>query len=220
MKRVIKDFKQFINSSRSKRLFENSTPEYDEILDLYNSVGLEGMSKDEIDFLKSGGKTKLPNRFKTRAALDKHIETTRSHEDWQRGIAGMASSISGKEANAIIPTKGKEAYDKIRKLKRFLRQNPDWEIDYPYEGVAWGIGTLFQILFRDISVFDELVDILYGDREGYEMDDAMIKMVHIRTRRDWSKEHNNHREPADIPGPEYRVAVTIPKNWYTDLFID
>ena len=41
--RNILTFNEFIN--------ENSTPEYDEILDLYNEVGLEGMSKDEVDFI-------------------------------------------------------------------------------------------------------------------------------------------------------------------------
>ena len=29
---------------------------YDEILDLYSEVGMEGLSKDEIDYLKSGEK--------------------------------------------------------------------------------------------------------------------------------------------------------------------
>jgi len=36
---------------------------YDIILDLYNEVGLEGMTDDEIDYLKSGGESNVPDRF-------------------------------------------------------------------------------------------------------------------------------------------------------------
>jgi len=36
---------------------------YNQILDLYNEVGFEGMSEDEIEYLKSGGESKLPSRF-------------------------------------------------------------------------------------------------------------------------------------------------------------
>ena len=37
---------------------------YDLILDKYNEVGLEGMSEDEIDYLKSGGETEIPVSFR------------------------------------------------------------------------------------------------------------------------------------------------------------
>ena len=36
---------------------------YDIILDLYNEVGLEGMTDEEIDYLKSGGESNVPERF-------------------------------------------------------------------------------------------------------------------------------------------------------------
>jgi hypothetical protein len=36
---------------------------YNEILDLYNKAGIEGMSEDEIQYLKSGGESKVPSRF-------------------------------------------------------------------------------------------------------------------------------------------------------------
>ena len=36
---------------------------YDIILDLYNEVGLEGMTDDEIKYLKSGGESNVPDRF-------------------------------------------------------------------------------------------------------------------------------------------------------------
>jgi hypothetical protein len=37
---------------------------YDLILDKYNEVGLEGMAQDEIDYLKSGGETDIPESFR------------------------------------------------------------------------------------------------------------------------------------------------------------
>ncbi len=37
---------------------------YDLILDKYNEVGLEGMAQDEIDYLKSGGETEIPESFR------------------------------------------------------------------------------------------------------------------------------------------------------------
>jgi hypothetical protein len=36
---------------------------YDIILDLYNEVGLEGMTDGEIEYLKSGGESNVPERF-------------------------------------------------------------------------------------------------------------------------------------------------------------
>jgi hypothetical protein len=36
---------------------------YDIILDLYNEVGLEGMTDEEIEYLKSGGQSNVPERF-------------------------------------------------------------------------------------------------------------------------------------------------------------
>lgn len=36
---------------------------YDIILDLYNEVGLEGMTDEEIKYLKSGGQSNIPERF-------------------------------------------------------------------------------------------------------------------------------------------------------------
>jgi len=36
---------------------------YDIFLDLYNEVGLEGMTDDEIKYLKSGGESSVPDRF-------------------------------------------------------------------------------------------------------------------------------------------------------------
>ena len=45
---------------------------YDEILDLYSEFGLEGLSKDDQEYLKSGGQTELPKRFKSEMSQEKY----------------------------------------------------------------------------------------------------------------------------------------------------
>jgi len=61
----LKSFQQFVLESFS-------SPEYDEILDLYSEVGKEGMTQDEIEYLQSGGETELPKRFKTELSQQKY----------------------------------------------------------------------------------------------------------------------------------------------------
>ena len=61
---------------------------YDEILDLYSEKGFEGMTDDEIDYLKSGGQTELPIRFKQYGSESKNqlqnlgVEDLKT-EEWQ-----------------------------------------------------------------------------------------------------------------------------------------
>jgi hypothetical protein len=52
---------------------------YDIILDLYNEVGLEGMTDDEIKYLKSGGESNIPDRF---LGGDVDIEDEESDENY------------------------------------------------------------------------------------------------------------------------------------------
>jgi hypothetical protein len=45
---------------------------YDKILDLYSKVGLDSMKDDEIEYLKSGGESELPLRFKSEISQKKY----------------------------------------------------------------------------------------------------------------------------------------------------
>jgi hypothetical protein len=54
MRKVIRLTESDLNRIVSKILNEVSS-EYDDILDIYNKFGMEGMTPTEIDFLKSGG---------------------------------------------------------------------------------------------------------------------------------------------------------------------
>ena len=56
--------KLIITEGQYNLLFEQFDSEYyDIILDLYNEVGLEGMTDEEIEYLKSGGQSNVPERF-------------------------------------------------------------------------------------------------------------------------------------------------------------
>lgn len=56
---------------------------YDIILDLYNEVGFEGMTDEEIEYLKSGGESNVPERFLD-ADLDIDYEESDSFEGLDR----------------------------------------------------------------------------------------------------------------------------------------
>ena len=56
---------------------------YDIILDLYNEVGFEGMTDEEIEYLKSGGESNVPERFLD-ADLDINYEESDSFEGLDR----------------------------------------------------------------------------------------------------------------------------------------
>ena len=62
------------------KLFEQfSEREYDRILDIYNEKGLDGLTPDEIEYLKSGGQSKIPEAPKTpprwKTQLDDNIKS-------------------------------------------------------------------------------------------------------------------------------------------------
>jgi hypothetical protein len=75
MKKIVKLTENDLISLIKMIIKESSTNiYYDQILDLYNEVGLEGMTEDEIEYLKSGGESELPERFKEEESLDSDDE--------------------------------------------------------------------------------------------------------------------------------------------------
>lgn len=63
---------------------------YDKILDLYSEFGMEGLSKDEEDYLKSGGQTEIPKRFKSEMSQEKYDDFVKGEQitnlessDWE-----------------------------------------------------------------------------------------------------------------------------------------
>jgi hypothetical protein len=123
---------KYIDTFGSFTLKENSTPEYDKILDLYNKVGLDGMSKDQIDFLKSGGKTKCPD-----------------------GLCG-SSHPGQKEYDDFVQNKHidkpptTEGWQDINDLNKIIdRCGGDVEVTYDYENVGYFLGMLCCLNFID-----------------------------------------------------------------------
>jgi hypothetical protein len=54
---------------------------YDIILDLYNEVGFDGMTDEEIEYLKSGGESNVPERF-----LDMDLDINSEEPDSFEGL--------------------------------------------------------------------------------------------------------------------------------------
>ena len=64
MKKIIKLTESDLNNIVRRVINEQYDEEYyNIILDLYNEVGFEGMTEDEIEYLKSGGESGVPDRF-------------------------------------------------------------------------------------------------------------------------------------------------------------
>lgn len=94
---------------------------YDIILDLYNEVGIKGMTDEEIEYLKSGGESNIPERF---LGGDLNIDDEESED-----ISGLSrfKEIMDGYNHKIVDT----APD--GKLRVVFRENP--EIIEQLEGV-------------------------------------------------------------------------------------
>jgi hypothetical protein len=71
---------------------------YDIILDLYNEVGLEGMTDEEIKYLKSGGESNVPERF-----LSGNLEIDFEKSDSFEGLDRF-KEIMGEYNHKIVDT--------------------------------------------------------------------------------------------------------------------
>jgi hypothetical protein len=63
---------------------------YDIILDLYNEVGFEGMTDEEIEYLKSGGESNVPERF-----LDMDLDIDSEESDSFEGLNRFKEIMDG-----------------------------------------------------------------------------------------------------------------------------
>lgn len=108
---------------------------YNEILDLYNEVGMEGMTEDEIEYLKSGGSTETPNRFKTED--DSSVESDDIHFAIQWG--------------------------NLDKLKRIVERLPT-EVEFHYDNLPKPSNLYFVLIFNyHTKLFDTLLK-MFGDK--------------------------------------------------------
>ena len=74
---------------------------YDIILDLYNEVGLEGMSDEEIEYLKSGGQSNVPERF-LRGDID--IEDEEDGDDFEKVGLDLFKEIMESNRHKVVDT--------------------------------------------------------------------------------------------------------------------
>jgi hypothetical protein len=110
-------------------LVENN-PHYDAILDLYNEVGIQGMSNDEVDYLKSGGQTELPQRFKNQINQEKY-------DDFQ-----TSGGISSEKIRS-------EDWGDIYVLNNIIEKNNGRvEVRDDYNGVGFFLGYFCNLVFE------------------------------------------------------------------------
>ena len=74
---------------------------YDVILDLYNDVGLEGMTDEEIEYLKSGGQSNVPERF-LRGDID--IEDEEDGDDFEKVGLDLFKEIMESNRHKVVDT--------------------------------------------------------------------------------------------------------------------
>jgi hypothetical protein len=72
---------------------------YDIILDLYNEVGLEGMTDDEIKYLKSGGESNIPERF-----LGGDVDIEDEEEDFEKTGLDTFKEIMDSNRHKVVET--------------------------------------------------------------------------------------------------------------------
>jgi len=72
---------------------------YDIILDLYNEVGLEGMTYDEIKYLKSGGESNIPERF-----LGGDVDIEDEEEDFEKTGLDTFKEIMDSNRHKVVET--------------------------------------------------------------------------------------------------------------------
>jgi hypothetical protein len=72
---------------------------YDIILDLYNEVGLEGMTDDEIKYLKSGGESNIPDRF-----LGGDVDIEDEGEDFEKSGLDTFKEIMDSNRHKVVET--------------------------------------------------------------------------------------------------------------------
>ena len=87
---------------------------YDIILDLYNEVGLEGMTDDEIKYLKSGGESNIPDRF-----LGGDVDIEDEEEDFETTGLDTFKEIMDSNRHKVVET----APD--GKLRIVFKETPD-----------------------------------------------------------------------------------------------
>jgi len=72
---------------------------YDMILDLYNEVGIEGMTDDEVEYLKSGGQSNIPDRF-----LGGDVDIEDEEDDFEKVGLDLFKEIMESNRHKVVDT--------------------------------------------------------------------------------------------------------------------
>jgi len=115
---------------------------YDQILDLYSEKGFEGMTDDEIDYLKSGGQTKLPIRFK-------QYDSESKNQLQNLGVEDLKT----------------EEWQDIFQLQKIINSNfGNVQYKNSFEGVGLHLNNFCHLIFDyDKETLNELEDLNYSN---------------------------------------------------------
>jgi hypothetical protein len=150
------NLREDLNRIKEVMGFINENNEYyDKILDLYSEVGLDGMSEDEVAYLKSGGETELPNRFK--------------EDDAQQEYNDFAGGNREKREKLRI-----EDWENIYALQRLINKSESQVyIENNYDGAGFYLDVMCTIVFDDTEKNSKVLSKL-NDPFNTEVKDGKI----------------------------------------------
>jgi len=136
MKKIVKITESELISLIKQIIKENnSNTYYDQILDLYNEVGIEGMNEDDIEYLKSGGTSELPERFKN--DVEPELENDDEH-----------FAIQWKNLETL-----KKIVDRVQT-----------DVQFPYDDKEKPLNLYFVLMFKyHEKLFNKLIE-MFGDK--------------------------------------------------------
>lgn len=158
---------KFLTFFEFSSLYELNMKYYDEILDLYNKVGMNGLSDDEREYLVSGGSSKIPKRFKQNIKTDKEFfkNSVKSSKIIQR----LKEILDKNSYKTSYPFDGERYLDMM------------FEISFPYN----------KYLYKELKdLQDELLndDIIKWDNEFIKFLRLEGKQIKITVPKDWEDE--------------------------------
>lgn len=118
-----------MKSTIRRILREETNDYYDRILDLYNEVGYEGMTPDEIEYFKTGGKSKLPKKYASEISQQRY-------DDY---VTGFGTN------DEIISSEWEDIYD----LQKIINAQPT-KVRYinNYDGFGFFLDSLCSLVFE------------------------------------------------------------------------
>lgn len=136
---------------------------YNKILDLYNEVGIEGMTPDEVEYLKSGGSSETPDRFKNEDDLSLEDDDEHFAIQWEN----------------------------LEKLKSIVERIPT-EIEFMYDNLPSPSNLYFVLVFDFNNKLFTFLHKKFGDKKIKNTNIRPVKImndkIHLSIPKSWFDE--------------------------------